>query len=95
MKVLNFLRLTDEQGRISLSNLAIYLMLGKVLVTPQLALPDVGAFLAALASYQMKRFMNNERPDEAADMQALKEQLGKLQSSVVAVQMANGMKPRQ
>jgi hypothetical protein len=67
------------------------------MLASQLALPEVGAFLAALISYQAKRFMIQSAAGDAGDedITALKEQLSKLQTSVTAVQLSNGLKPRQ
>ena len=92
-EIMAFLRLVDEKQQLSLTNLSIYLILGKLLTMPQLALPEVGAFLTVLMSYNFKRYIT--QPDAPEDVAILKEQLAKLQTSVSAVQMANGLKPRQ
>lgn len=54
--VLKFLNLTDFEGNISLSNLAVLGCLLKVVLAPQLSITEIGALAAALGNYSAKRF---------------------------------------
>lgn len=87
-----FLRLVDEQGRLSITNLTIYLMLAKILSAPQVAVPELAAFVTSLASYQVKRFINGYVSNEPNELADLKEQLSKLQTTVTSVQLNNTMR---
>lgn len=56
-RILVFLRLIDDHdGNLSLTNLAVLITLGKLLLASNVIAPtDLGAIIAALASYQAKK----------------------------------------
>jgi len=55
-RFLNFFSLLDVGGRLSLTNVAVYACLYKLVVTPSASLVDIGALLLALANYGHKRY---------------------------------------
>jgi hypothetical protein len=55
-----FLRLLDGQNNLSISNLVVILMMGKILVTPALSMADIAAALAALLPYSLKKIQGKD-----------------------------------
>jgi hypothetical protein len=93
-KILSFCRLIDDDGRLSLTNLATICAIINLLFCQQVGFEQVGAFVASLVSYQFKRYVSGQPASGAEELAALKEQVGKLQTSVTSVQLSSGMKPR-
>ncbi len=59
-KLFNVLALLDsEQKQLSLSNIALYVILVKLALTTNVSLPEVGALLLALLNYGHKRHVAN------------------------------------
>jgi len=54
-KVLKYLRVNDEKGLISLTNIAMILALYKLAVTPALNIQDLTMLFVAVLGYQVKR----------------------------------------
>lgn len=58
VKALSFLRLLDDDGRLSLTNIAVWITLFKLATAANSIAPtDIGAVIGALASYQAKRWI--------------------------------------
>lgn len=51
-----FVRLLDENNNLSISNLVVILMIGKIFVTPALSMADIAAATTALLPYSIKKF---------------------------------------
>ena len=56
-KVLKYFRINDEKGLISLTNIAMILVLYKLAVTPALNIQDLTALFVAVLGYQGKRII--------------------------------------
>ncbi len=62
LKLANFLRLIDSDGRLSLTNLAVVITLIKLALTSNAIAPtDLGGIIAALGSYQAKRLIETNK----------------------------------
>ncbi len=59
-KVANFLNLLDIEGRLSITNVSLLIVLGKLVFIPEPSLPEICAFIATLANYSHKRMINND-----------------------------------
>lgn len=57
-KVLQYLRINDEKNVLSLTNIAMILILYKVAITPTVSFQDITALFIAIAGYQTKRIVN-------------------------------------
>lgn len=57
-RVLNFLRLIDDDGHLSLTNLAVIVILVKTAIAPTLSVTDIGALLIAVLNYAHRRVVN-------------------------------------
>lgn len=58
-KVLRYFRINDEKGLISLTNIAMILVLYKLAVTPALSVQDLTALFVAVLGYQGKRIVES------------------------------------
>lgn len=56
--LMSYLRLNDEQDKISLTNLAVMLMLYKIYQAPVLSVADLTALFVAVSNYAHKRHVN-------------------------------------
>ena len=54
-KILQYLRINDEKGRVSLTNIALILILVKIAVVPATSMKDIAALMTVVLSYQVKR----------------------------------------
>lgn len=66
IRALRFLRLIDRDRNLSLTNISVWISLYHLAVAKDvISAVDLGALLAALASYQTKRYLTkNEQPKE-------------------------------
>lgn len=85
-RVLQFFRVTDESGNLSLTNIALVSTLVVVLRRPELQIADIATFVATVAGYQVKRFLTGGATPatEAEDLKAVVESL---QTKVSALMM--------
>ena len=60
-KVLKYVRINDEKGLVSLTNIAMILILYKLAVTPALNIQDITALFIAVMGYQGKRLLENKK----------------------------------
>jgi hypothetical protein len=58
VKLLAFLRITDENGQLSLTQLALWVVLIKLAIMPTTSLADLGALLVGLANYTGKKIIS-------------------------------------
>jgi hypothetical protein len=58
IKIGQFLRVLDDDGHISLTNLSMYISLYKLLIAPSAGYGEIGAFLLAAATYSYKKALN-------------------------------------
>jgi uncharacterized lipoprotein NlpE involved in copper resistance len=79
--LLRFLRLVDQDGTLSLTSVALVVVLGKLAMAPTFTLPEIGALLLALASYQSKKVINQRHVESE-----LSEHIADLASKVKAVE---------
>lgn len=60
-KILTYIRINDEKGLLSLTNIAMILVLYKLAVTPALSIQDLTALFVSILGYQGKRFLENRK----------------------------------
>jgi hypothetical protein len=60
-KVLKYLRINDEKGLISLTNVAMILALYKLAITPALNIQDLTMLFVAVLGYQVKRVIGSKK----------------------------------
>jgi len=69
-KILKFLRITDEQGDLSITNLIVYAVLIKIILKADaIGTTDLGTILAAILGYQGKRAIKTKEKIEKEKME--------------------------
>lgn len=58
-KLLRVIRVFDEKNQISLSNLAVWVVVVRLAASPNLDFVGVAALFTSLASYQGKRYLRS------------------------------------
>ena len=66
-KSLGYLRINDEKNRLSLTNIAMILIIYKIYMTAATTFEDLGMLLGVLSSYQAKRFLENRNKVEDSE----------------------------
>jgi len=85
LRALAFLRLTDEKHNLSLTNIALVIVLIRLLCVPSIDIQSLAAFMGTLISYQAKRWIQpNTTQDDAAELKAA---IASLQTKVTGLQM--------
>jgi hypothetical protein len=87
LRVLRFLRIADDDGNLSVSNLAVIGTLAYALTRPEIDLNSLLAFVTAAVGYQVRRGIRSTSPAQREDLEFLQEQVKKLESRVTAVQL--------
>lgn len=89
LTILTFFRLVDEQKQLSISNIAVMLLLGKIMLDPTLNLSGVAAILTALSAYNYKRYLSSVKPNTQLD------KLEELDEKVSRIEFKVGMRSEQ
>lgn len=90
-KVLNFLRLIDENKTLSISNLAVITILVKLAVQPCFDLAGAAVLLTAIGNYAFKSYNRPRRTEGAEEaVQKLTEEVKRVSSSVEKLKMRAG-----
>lgn len=87
-KFLNFFRLIDEHGLLSLTNVAVFIILVKLCLEPTIDLAGAAALLTVLGGYHFKSWHNARKP-KPSDLD--KDQLAVLQAEVSKIKLVVGM----
>lgn len=59
LRILSFLRITDEFNNLSLTNLGVYVSMYRLLTVPNASYTEVGTFIMAAAAYNYKKVLSN------------------------------------
>lgn len=61
----HFARILDEKNNLSLTNLGVMIVFGKLVFSNDVISPvDIGALIGTLLSYQAKRYTNNKNNND-------------------------------
>lgn len=72
-KFLKFFNLLDGSNNLSITNIALIILLTKIAINPALSLPEVSAFFLALLNYSHKRAVSAKTLKEAKETKPAKE----------------------
>lgn len=93
---LKFLKIIDEDKTVSLTSVALIVVLGKLVVAPAMGITEIGALLVALMSYQGKKVINHQAPKEPnvldTQVDEMKAKLEEVESKVSVMSLAAGLK---
>lgn len=96
-KLLDFLRITDDDRRLSLTHLVIFVSIYKVLEAPIFTISEVTALLVAMLSYSYKRHINKNKvalsDENKTAIQKIELKVNQLADKQGAVATAMGFKP--
>lgn len=98
--ILSFLNLQDSNGNLSITNLAVYAALVKMMFVPGASLEDAGILLVTILNYSHKRFTVNANEQKTVkvenqlvvDIDQIKEELSKVKSATSALSIQSGFK---
>lgn len=97
--VLNFLNVLDSEGRLSITNLAVIIVLIKITIAPTASIVEMGALFISLANYHLKRktiadSRTVETPEDVITPQVneLQKKLEETISQVSALTIQSGIK---
>ena len=62
-RLLKFLNLTDRQGNLSITNIAVIVCITKVAIAPTFTITEVGALMLSLINYAHKRVETNKNKE--------------------------------
>jgi hypothetical protein len=85
---LKFIRVVDEQGNLSLTNLALLAALYNVAVSTEISTSELLVFIGTIVGYQVKRFAGAPTASTPAEILEIQEAVKKLETKVAAVQVA-------
>jgi hypothetical protein len=91
-RVLQFLRLTDEQGNLSLTNLAVVAALYNIATNTAIETSDLLMFVASIAGYQIKRFSGAPTAQTKEEIEFLNEQIKQMETKITALQVGKLLK---
>ena len=66
LKVLQFFRIVDDNSQLSLTNLALIIVLIKLYLAPVIGVGEMVPMFLALLNYSGKKIINIKSPDEAS-----------------------------
>lgn len=98
--ILKFLNLLDYENNLSITNLAVYIALIKIMIIPGSSLEDAGMLFTVLVNYSYKKHLiSNSKDNENSDKEEMLKKLSDLESklekhnsSINQLQLQNGMK---
>lgn len=73
LNVLNFIRLIDEHGLLSVTNLCVWVIVFKLAIAKEINFADVAALFAAISAYNFKRWHQSNSKKEKAPIDKLSE----------------------
>lgn len=96
-KLLDFFRIIDDDQRLSLTHLVIFVSIYKILVAPVFTISEVTSLLVAMLAYGYKRHVNKSKAaitdENKAALQKLELKVNQLSDKQGAVATAMGFKP--
>jgi hypothetical protein len=80
---LKFLNLLDKDSNLSISNIAVIIVLVKLAFTPSLSLIDAGTLLVTLMNYAHKRHSGSKQVQQSSEFeQSIKDKLTEFESKL-------------
>lgn len=94
-RALQFVRLLDEQGNLSLTNIALMGVLARLLMSPTIDVESLLSFAAAMVGYQVKRFAAGFTGTPAGDeVEELRKAVDSLKTKTSALELGQQINGR-
>jgi len=87
LRALRFLRITDAENNLSLTNLALLAAIVNLSMRDDVRLEDMLTFAATVAGYQVRRFFTGAQAPAGSDADDIKSAVAALESRVAALQV--------
>ena len=97
-KIASFLRLVDENGQLSLTNVSVIVTIIKLVLVQNASVCDLGILIASLTSYQVKRIVTKKPLEPSAleeRVEAMASDFEAAKSKLNVLTMQVGIKNRQ
>ena len=95
LKTLNFVKLLDETGSLSLSNVAMMVVLIKLALAPEMSLAEAAILLPVIGNYAFKGYhLRHARATNLKVTESAAEALMVLASDVEKLKLASGLRSR-
>lgn len=96
-QALSFLNVLDSEGKLSITNIAVIIVLVKLAIAPTVSITEAGTLLVALSNYAYKRFTNQKTDIPEADplrpeVDAISAKIEEMAGQVSSLALQNGMK---
>lgn len=91
---LNFLSLIDKEGKLSISNLAVLVVLAKLIFSPSESITEAGTLFTVIGNYAYKRYVNSQPDQTSSVSDDVKSQLDEVKSQVNALSLSQGINKR-
>lgn len=96
-QVLSFLNLLDFEGKLSITNVAVIVVLIKLAISPSASITEAGLLLVTLANYAHKRSVNQSNQVSVEDpmkpqIDEMAKKIEDMTSTVSALSMQSGIK---
>ena len=98
LKLFGFLNLLDAEGNLSITNVAVILVLIKLAFSPTASLTEAGMLLATLANYAHKRSTKQIKEEEVEEdlitpqVNQMQQKLNDMATQVSAMSIQSGIK---
>lgn len=99
-KAIKFLNLTDFEGRLSITNVAVYIALIKLATAPAINITEAGTLLVALINYSYKKHLISKQETQLASEDTdisktiadVKSEIAQVKSTTSALALSVGIK---
>jgi hypothetical protein len=89
--VLKWANLLDKDGRLSITNVAVIIMVTKLAFLPTFTLTEVGAFVIAMLNYAHKRQKNCEHQEKQQKPDVFAQKIEEIESKLSSLALKAGL----
>lgn len=96
-----FFRLLDDNNVVSLTNIALMIVIGKLAITPSMAIPEIGALMLGVLNYSYKRYIRHKEPKpevmakkQKSEIKELRDVTDSLKDKIGKISAALSIMPR-
>lgn len=89
-RILKFLRLSDQEGDLSLTNISVMVLLVKIALVPDFSINEAALFLTALGGYNLKKYFKQTEPKAIVQPTTSDVRLQKIEDALTKLQVKSG-----
>ena len=100
IKALDFFRITDDDGLLSLTHMALYVCIVKLAIASPASIADIGALFIAICNYGYKKWLGIQEPTNIAyapefqqKFEEMEQKIKEVQGKVSGVAVSQAMSP--